>query len=99
MRSGRDALVLQFAAGPARFPEALLPGMVVDAELVFWPSAHPLRALVHERRGEMKPMELMDSSTVTRRRWVGSLGSSAFRPFSVASFQRWRAMRPPSGSR
>jgi hypothetical protein len=54
--SGRDALVLQFAAGPARFPEALLPGMVLDAELAFWPSAHPLRALVHERRGEMKPL-------------------------------------------
>ncbi len=56
VRSGRDALVLQFAAGPARFPEALLPGMVLDAELAFWPSAHPLRALVHERRGEMKPL-------------------------------------------
>jgi hypothetical protein len=54
--SGRDALVLQFAAGAARFPEALLPGTVLDAELAFWPSAHPLRALVHERRGELKPL-------------------------------------------
>jgi hypothetical protein len=56
LRTGRDALVLQFAAGPARFPEALLPGAVLDAELAFWPSAHPLRALVSERRGEMKPL-------------------------------------------
>jgi hypothetical protein len=55
-RSGRDALVLQFAAGTAPFPEALLPGMVLDAEMAFWPSAHPLRALVSERRGEMKPL-------------------------------------------
>jgi hypothetical protein len=55
-QSGRDALVLQFAAGPARFPEALVPGMVLEAELAFWPSAHPLRALVYERRGEMKPL-------------------------------------------
>lgn len=55
-RSGRDALVLQFAAGPARFPEALLPGTVLDAELAYWPSAYPLRALVCERRGEMKPL-------------------------------------------
>jgi hypothetical protein len=55
-RTGRDALVLQFAAGPARFPEALLPGMVLEAELAFWPSAHPLRSLVHERRGEMTPL-------------------------------------------
>jgi len=56
VRSGRDALVLQFAAGPARFPETLLPGMVLDAELAFWPSANPLRALVNARRGEMKPL-------------------------------------------
>jgi hypothetical protein len=56
LRTGRDALVLQFAAGPARFPETLFPGTVLDAELAFWPSAHPLRALVSERRGEMKPL-------------------------------------------
>src|SRR5205085_11758020 len=55
-RSGRDALVLQFAAGTAPFPEALVPGMVLDAQLAFWPSAQPLRALVSERRGEMKPL-------------------------------------------
>jgi hypothetical protein len=54
--TGRDALVLQFAAGTAPFPEMLLPGMTLDAELAFWPGAHPLRALVRERRGEMKPL-------------------------------------------
>jgi hypothetical protein len=64
LRTGRDALVLQFAAGPARFPEALLPGLVLDAELAFWPGAHPLRALVCERRGEMKPLTA----------WPGSAG-------------------------
>jgi hypothetical protein len=54
--TGRDALVLQFAVGPARFPETLLPGTVLDAELAFWPSAHPLRAAVFARHGEMKPL-------------------------------------------
>lgn len=63
MRTHRDALILQFAAGSARFPEALLPGMVLDAELAFWPSAHPLRALVYERRGEMKPFASPVSAT------------------------------------
>ncbi len=50
-RSGRWALVLQFAAGTAGFPEALVPGTVVDAELAFWPGAFPQRALVKEHRG------------------------------------------------
>jgi len=54
--SGRTALVLQFAAGPgARFAESFLPGTAFPAELVYWPSAAPQRALVHERKGEVRP--------------------------------------------
>lgn len=49
--SGRDALVLQFSAGKAAFPEALAPGSAFDATLAFWPGAFPQRALVKERRG------------------------------------------------
>jgi hypothetical protein len=56
LKTGRDALVLNFAAGNARFADTLLPGMVMEAELAFWPSAYPLRALVNDRRGEMKPL-------------------------------------------
>lgn len=52
-QSGRRALVLQFAAGRAAFPEALLPGSVVEAKLAFWPSAYPQRALVQERRATL----------------------------------------------
>jgi hypothetical protein len=54
--SGRTALVLQFAAGPsARFAESFLLGTAIPAELVFWPSAAPQRALVQERKGEVRP--------------------------------------------
>ncbi|HYO51229.1 SWIM zinc finger family protein [Archangium sp.] len=54
--TGRTALVLQFAAGPgARFAESFLPGTAFAAELVYWPSAAPQRAMVRERKGEIHP--------------------------------------------
>ena len=49
--SGRTALLLQFAAGSARFAEALVVGTRFRGRLAFWPSAHPQRALVAERLG------------------------------------------------
>ena len=57
LRSGRQALILQFAVAGQAFssgPEvggALAPGMVVDGELAFFPSAWPQRALFRETRG------------------------------------------------
>ena len=49
--TGRHALVLQFAVGAAPFATMLLPGTIFDGDLVFYPSALPLRALIRERRG------------------------------------------------
>ncbi|HKH92831.1 MAG TPA: SWIM zinc finger family protein [Gemmatimonadaceae bacterium] len=51
LESGRYALVLQFAVGLAPFSESLIPGTLFDARVRYWPSAHPSRALVEERRG------------------------------------------------
>ncbi|WKB53448.1 SWIM zinc finger family protein [Eleftheria terrae] len=45
-RSGRRALVLEFAHGGQGFETAWLTGSGVEAELCFYPSAHPLRALL-----------------------------------------------------
>jgi hypothetical protein len=53
---GREALILQFAAGEAGFAETLVPGTVLDAELAFWPGSAPLRALVAERHGAASPL-------------------------------------------
>ena len=50
-KSGRTALVLQFAIGGGRFPEAIVVGTRQRARLAFWPSAAPVRALVVERSG------------------------------------------------
>ena len=47
--SSRHALVLAFAAANQPLDRSLVPGMALDAELVFFPGAYPLRALVKER--------------------------------------------------
>lgn len=54
-KSGRSALVLQFAMPGASFEQLLIAGSVVPARLAFWPSAAPQRALVAERLGEPVP--------------------------------------------
>jgi len=63
-RSGRTALVLQFAAGPAGFAHVLMTGTIVDAELVFWPSAYPQRALIAERRSQRGTSALAAHATI-----------------------------------
>jgi hypothetical protein len=50
-RTSRTALVLQFAAGPAHFAENFIPGTAFEAELVYWPSAAPQRAIIRARTG------------------------------------------------
>ncbi|HJX27626.1 MAG TPA: SWIM zinc finger family protein, partial [Thermoanaerobaculia bacterium] len=49
--TARRALVLQFAVGEANFPMLFAPGTAFEADLAFWPSAWPQRALIKERRG------------------------------------------------
>jgi hypothetical protein len=51
-RTGRVALVLQFATGSAPFPEPIVPGASQEAVLAFYPGAWPQRARILERRGE-----------------------------------------------
>ncbi|MBI1764731.1 MAG: SWIM zinc finger family protein [Acidobacteria bacterium] len=47
-QSGRAALVLQFAAPKQTFELALPVGALLSAELVFYPGAYPLRALLKD---------------------------------------------------
>ncbi len=52
--TGRYALLLQFAHGAAAFAPTLPPGRMIDADLVFWPSAYPQRALLGQQYGEAR---------------------------------------------
>lgn len=49
---GRAALLLDFAAGGQTFETLLSPGVAVPAELVFYPGAKPLRAVIASREDE-----------------------------------------------
>ncbi len=48
-KTGRPALVLSFAPAGAGLDESLIPGTDTDADLVFYPGAVPLRAIVAAR--------------------------------------------------
>lgn len=48
----RPALCLSFAAGMQPLDVTLVPGQVLDADVAFYSSAAPLRAVVRARRGE-----------------------------------------------
>ena len=50
-RTGRSALVLSFAAAGQSLDDSLDIGTEADADLVFYPAAVPLRALVAARHG------------------------------------------------
>ncbi|WP_169816260.1 SWIM zinc finger family protein, partial [Nocardia miyunensis] len=55
--SGRWALILDHSFGTPAFPaEMPVPGSMVEAELHFYPSAAPLRALWGERHGVPEPL-------------------------------------------
>jgi hypothetical protein len=50
LSSATFALLLDFAHGQQPFEQTFLPGTCLEAELVFYPSAYPLRALVKTRQ-------------------------------------------------
>jgi hypothetical protein len=52
----RPALILAFAAPGQPLDRSLVPGTVLDAKLVYFPSAFPLRALVQQRLGSPAPI-------------------------------------------
>jgi hypothetical protein len=47
--TGKTALILDFAFGSASFDQGYSRGQVMDAELVFYPSAYPQRALLKQQ--------------------------------------------------
>lgn len=56
IKSGRMALILQFAPGMQPFPESLIAGMQQSAVLQFYPGAAAQRARIQTRLGEPAPI-------------------------------------------
>jgi hypothetical protein len=54
--TGRDALVLAFAAGREPLDVSFIPGTEVDAEIAFYPGALPLRAVAGPRHAPPAPL-------------------------------------------
>jgi len=54
--TGRDALVLAFAAGREPLDPSFIPGTEVDAEVAFYPGALPLRAVAGTRHAAPTPL-------------------------------------------
>jgi hypothetical protein len=50
-RSGRAALILNFTHGQQPLDASFVTGAVIEAELVFFPGAYPLRSIVKQRLG------------------------------------------------
>lgn len=50
------------ATGPDALDVELVPGIIIPAELVFYPAAYPLRALVKQLTGRVKPLLNVEQS-------------------------------------
>lgn len=78
-RSGRHALVLQFAFGRDPFVELLLPGTHQEATLAFFPGASPLRAQIEARTGEVMPIAGRLPGTESIDAFLGSVAETLAR--------------------
>jgi Family of unknown function (DUF5691)/SWIM zinc finger len=84
--TGRPALVLDFAAGGKPLDLSLPPGVVLDADLAFFPGSAPLRALVKERHATPSPLETLSG---------GSTIASAFEAYGSALAKNpWMELYP-----
>lgn len=77
--SGRAALVLQFSAAGAPFSETIVPGTRMSADLAFWPSASPQRALIRERRGNPTPWSAPLPGRATIEAFLGGVADQLAR--------------------
>jgi hypothetical protein len=78
LNAGRPALSLAFAAPGQPLDRSLVAGTSLDAELVFFPGAYPLRALVKQRHGPPGALDRMpgDGIGAAAHAYAGALARS-----------------------
>jgi hypothetical protein len=62
--SGRDALIFEETHVSQPLPRSLVPGSAIDAELVFYPGAYPLRALLKTADAAPLPLDAFPGDTM-----------------------------------
>lgn len=81
--TGRFALVLSFAAFGQALDTSLVPGTRFEGELVFYPGACPLRAVVKNRLGPPSPVGPVDGAASLREALGGPATALAANPWLV----------------
>jgi hypothetical protein len=64
--SARPALVFHFAAGGASLDKSLIVGTEIGAELVYFPAATPLRAIVKSRDGDLATATALPGASIAK---------------------------------
>lgn len=78
LRTGRRALLLDFAAGDRPLERAIIPGIAFDGELAFYPSRQPLRALLKSRAEALDAGAVLDAIyTIDASGTIGATDAAA----------------------
>ena len=95
-KTGRDALLLSFAAAGQALDDSLAVGTDADADLVFYPGAVPLRAAVLARHDDGDGAATEGRRTAARSPgcWPGTRRRSPPIPGWTAGSPSWRSPRP-----
>ena len=100
-KTGRDALLLSFAAAGQALDDSLTVGTDADADLVFYPGAAALRAAVLARHGGGtvlpdggRPTGGRPRAAPSPRCWPGTRRRSPPTPGWTAGSPWWRSSRP-----
>jgi hypothetical protein len=80
-RSGRGALILHFAHAQQPLDTSFVTGAVIEADLVFFPGAYPLRAIVKQRHGAPAPPNRISGFAKIADAHEAYLGAMAANPW------------------
>lgn len=83
-RSAKGALVLEFAAAGQHLALDLLPGTRVEAELIFYPSNYPLRAVVKTRFNTTRSLQEIPGYPASDQLLTAYAGVLALNPWVEA---------------